>query len=252
MLLRVYLEGLDDSGDQFGAQVLPSQPGDCDCLARRGPSADRAASGRVVRFLSEVFGSVERELWDDGRGAFVDSTVNRRCVPQDGNSVTIVSGLVKEPERVKRILAYMRDNLWESWGPDNVDVPFYRLTPGFPWHNQRVMPFMNYYEALARYLSGDDEGAMELLRRCWGYMVGTEPGTTFWEWKSRRGQVDVHFCSLCHGWSAGVVPLLSKFVLGIGPVGVAYKQFQFDPRPAGLEWVEGRVPVKGGLIEARV
>ena len=59
-------------------------------------------------------------------------------------------------------------------------------------------------------------------------------------------------CSLCHGWSAGVVPLLSKFVLGIRPVGVAYKQFQFDPRPAGLEWVEGRVPVKGGFIEARV
>ncbi|MCJ7653352.1 MAG: hypothetical protein MUO75_06595 [Actinobacteria bacterium] len=49
-----------------------------------------------------------------------------------------------------------------------------------------------------------------------------------------------------------MVPLLSKFVLGIRPVGVAYKQFQFDPRPAGLEWVEGRVPVKGGFIEARV
>ena len=59
-------------------------------------------------------------------------------------------------------------------------------------------------------------------------------------------------CPLCHGWSGGVVPLLSKFVLGIRPVGVAYKQFQFDPRPAGLEWLEGRVPVKGGFIEARV
>ena len=59
-------------------------------------------------------------------------------------------------------------------------------------------------------------------------------------------------CSLCHGWSAGVVPLLSELVIGIRPVGVAYKQFQFDPRPADPEWVEGRVPVKGEFIEARV
>jgi hypothetical protein len=79
-----------------------------------------------------------------------------------------------------------------------------------------------------------------------------EPGTTFWEWTGTRGQVDARFCSLCHGWSAGVVPLLSKYVLGIRTEGVAYSTFNFDPRPSGLEWVEGRVPVNGGFIEARV
>jgi len=196
--------------------------------------------------------AVERELWDDVRGAFVDTTVNRRRVPQDGNSIAIVSGLVGEREKSARILGYLRQNLWGSWGSDNVDVPYYRLTPGFPWHNKRVMPFMNYYEALARFMSDDDEGAIDLIRRCWGNMVEKEPGTTFWEWAGRRGQVDVHFCSLCHGWSAGVMPLLSKFVLGIRPQEAAYKRFIFDPRPTDLEWVEGRVPVKGGFIEARV
>jgi hypothetical protein len=48
------------------------------------------------------------------------------------------------------------------------------------------------------------------------------------------------------------MPLLSKFVLGIRPQEAAYKRFIFDPRPTDLEWVEGRVPVKGGFIEARV
>lgn len=201
---------------------------------------------------SDLRKAIEHELWDEVRGAFVDTTVNRRRVPQDGNSIAIVSGLVKEPERRERILAYLRKNFWESWGSNNVDVPYYPLTPGFPWHNRRVMPFMNYYEALGRFMCGDDDGALELIRRCWGNMVDTEPGTTFWEWAGRRGQVDGHFCSLCHGWSAGVVPLLSKYVLGVRTEGVAYKTFRFDPHPAGLEWVEGRVPVKGGFIEARV
>jgi hypothetical protein len=164
----------------------------------------------------------------------------------------MVSGLVGERDKATSILNYMQRNLWESWGSDNVDVPYYRLTPGFPWHNKRVMPFMNYYEALARFMCEDDDSAVELIRRCWGNMVDREPGTTFWEWAGRRGQVDVHFCSLCHGWSAGVVPLLSKYVLGIRTEGVAYSTFKFDPHPAGLEWVEGRVPVKGGFIEARI
>ena len=196
--------------------------------------------------------AVERELWDEGRGAFVDTTVDRRRVPQDGNSIAIVSGLVKEREKAAGILDYLKRNLWESWGSDNVDVPYYRLIPGFPWHNKRVMPFMNYYEALARFTCGDDDGAMELIRRCWGNMVEQEPGTTFWEWTGTKGQVDARFCSLCHGWSGGVVPLLSRHVLGIRTEGVAYSTFNFDPHPAGLEWVEGRVPVNGGFIEARV
>jgi hypothetical protein len=196
--------------------------------------------------------AVKRELWDGARGAFVDTTVNRRRIPEDGNSIAIVSGLVKEPERSESILAYLKDKLWEDWGANNVDRPYYPVRTTFPWHNSRVMPFMNYYEALARFISGDDEGAMELVRRCWGHMVETEPGTTFWEWKGRRGGVEDNFCSLCHGWSAGVMPLLSQYVLGVRTEGVAYRTFRFDPHPVGLEWVEGRVPVKGGFIEARV
>lgn len=48
------------------------------------------------------------------------------------------------------------------------------------------------------------------------------------------------------------MPLLSKYVLGVRTEGVAYRTFRFDPHPAGLEWVEGRVPVEGGFIEAKV
>jgi hypothetical protein len=110
---------------------------------------------------------------------------------------------------------------------------------------------MNYYEALARFIARDDEGALELMRRCWGTIVDSEPGSTFWEWAGRKGGVDVHFASLCHGWSAGIVPLLSKYVLGVRPVAPAYSRYLFDARPSDLEWAEGRIPVPGGFIEAR-
>ncbi|MBU4194243.1 MAG: hypothetical protein KKE79_08285 [Actinobacteria bacterium] len=198
--------------------------------------------------LSEA---IERELFDEELGVFIDTTADRGRVPQDGNSLAIISSLVSEPDVAKSILHRFRESLWEEWGSTNVDVPYYRLTPGLQPHNKRVIPFMNNYEALARFISGDDQGALELVRRCWGTMVQSEPGTTFWEWMGRTGGVDGRLCSLCHGWSSGVVSLLSKFVLGIRPVGVGYGRYRVDPCLVDLEWVEGRVPVEGGFVEVR-
>jgi hypothetical protein len=210
------------------------------------------AADRLRADALEVSAGVRAELWDEARGAFADTTTDRRRVPQDANSMAIASGMVDRPRQAARILGFLRLNMWEEWGSTNVDVPYYRLTPGFPYHNKRVVPFMNNYEALARFVYGDNDGAMELIRRCWGGMVNQEPGTTFWEWTGKNGEVPGRFTSLCHGWSAGVVPLLSKYVLGIRPASPGYSRFVVDPRPVGLEWVEGRVPVPGGFIEARV
>jgi len=209
---------------------------------------------KSVGFVSRAFRlgeAIERELWDEGREVFFDTSTDRKRVPQDANSLAIVSGLASEPLRQQLMLSYMREHMWEQWGSTNVDVPYYRLTPGLPFHNKRVVPFMNYYEALARFIARDDEGALELMRRCWGTIVDSEPGSTFWEWAGRKGGVDVHFASLCHGWSAGIVPLLSKYVLGVRPVAPAYSRYLFDARPSDLEWAEGRIPVPGGFIEAR-
>lgn len=212
---------------------------------------DDLSSGYVSRAF-RLGEAIERELWDGKRGVFVDSTADRVRVPQDANSLAIVSGLVSEPMAAEGILDYLEESLWVDWGSTNVDIPYHRLTPGFQPHNKRVIPFMNNFEALARFTAADEESAMELIRRCWGNMLNREPGTTFWEWAGRDGEVGNHLTSLCHGWSAGVVPLLSKFVLGIRPVGVEYRPFKVAPRPGGLEWVEGRVPVRDGFIEARV
>lgn len=208
-----------------------------------------------VGYVSRAFRlgeNLERTLFDEEGGFFVDTTADRGRMPQDANSLAIVCGLVGEPSIAGRMLAEMRERLWVRAGSTNVDVPYYRLTPGWQPHNRRVLPFMNNFEALARFSAGDDEGAMELIRRCWGGMADSEPGSTFWEWKGRDGGVDNHLTSLCHSGSAGVTPLLSKYALGIRPSSPGYRTFKFDPRPVGLDWAEGRIRVPGGFIEARV
>jgi len=197
--------------------------------------------------------AIERELLNAEKGVYVDTTVDKNRVPQDANSLAIVSGMVTEPQTQIRILEYLKEKTWVEWGATNVDIPYYRLTPGLQPHNKRVIPFMNYYEAQARFIAGDHEGAMELMKRCWVKMVESEPKTTFWEWKGKEGGIDNHLSSLCHAWSAGIVSLLTKHVLGIRPASAGYKRFFFDPSPCGLKWIEGRIPVPGGgFIEARI
>jgi hypothetical protein len=89
------------------------------------------------------------------------------------------------------------------------------------------------------------------MRRCWGNMLDHDPGT-FWEWVGKDGTPDSRFSSLCSSWSTGMTWLLTKYVLGIRPARAGYRTFRFDPELAGLEWAEGRIPVPGGFIEARV
>jgi len=145
---------------------------------------------------------------------------------------------------------YLKENLWVEWGSTNVDIPYHRLLPGGLPHDRRVIPFMNNYESLARFISNDGDGGIELIKRCWGNMLGEDTGSTFWEWAGRDGYIPGRRTSLCHGWSAGVVPLLSKFVLGVRPKGHE-RTYKCEPNLFELEWVEGRVPVEGGFIEAR-
>jgi len=195
--------------------------------------------------------SVEKVLWDHSRCVLIDSTADRGRVPQDANGLAIVSGLVSEAIVADTILDYMRSNLWVDWGSTNVDVPYYRLTPGLQPHNKRVIPFMNAYETQARFMAGDTAGAMNLIENCWGNMLDRGPGT-FWEWAGKDGAPDSRLSSLCSSWSTGVTWLLTKYVLGIRPATAGYRTFRFDPEIEGLEWAEGRVPVPGGFIEARV
>lgn len=135
-----------------------------------------------------------------------------------------------------------------------------------------VSTFLCYYVLLMRAKAGDMVRTLELIRNYYGAMLDLG-ATTFWEdfnydWVDgaqpldiilKAGEYDVHgdngLCcyigyrhSLCHGWSAGVVPFLSECVLGVKILSGDPLVIEIAPDLGDLEWAEGVVPTIAGEI----
>jgi hypothetical protein len=82
-------------------------------------------------------------------------------------------------------------------------------------------------EVMARFAAGDDAGALDLIRREWGYMLNSPVGTasTFWEGYNSD-------CSF--GYES------------TGPGG----SYHFIPHPGDLQFAQGRLTVPQGAITA--
>ena len=133
--------------------------------------------------------------------------------------------------------------------------------------------FMSYpiLTAVASY--GEYEEALSMMKEYYGGMLSVG-ATTFWEdfdldWLEncsridemlQEGKTDIHgdkgaFCylgyrhSLCHGWSAGVVPYLVETVAGIKPVGVGMRKIKIEPKLSGLEYVKVNYPTPFGTLQ---
>ena len=132
--------------------------------------------------------------------------------------------------------------------------------------------FMSYpiLTAVASY--GEHETALSMLKEYYGGMLSVG-ATSFWEdfdieWLENCGRidelpdenkVDIHgdkgaFCyksfrhSLCHGWSAGVVPYLMETVAGIKFEGEGMRKVRIQPNLSGLTHVRVEYPTIYGVI----
>lgn len=139
-----------------------------------------------------------------------------------------------------------------------------------------VSTFLCYYVLLTRARAGDMVGTLDLIRKYYGAMLDLG-ATTFWEdfnydwYEGGRpldslladGEYDIHgdngICcyigyrhSLCHGWSAGVIPFLSECVLGVHISDDDPYHIILKPELGDLKWVEGSVPTAGGTITVKV
>lgn len=132
--------------------------------------------------------------------------------------------------------------------------------------------FMGYYLLAAKAAAGDLQGALDDLRSYWGGMLQMG-ATSFWEdfnldWMDNAGRIDeivpegktdIHgsygaFCyrgfrhSLCHGWSSGPVPFLSRYVLGIRIEEPGCRRLRISPCLGDLAYAEGTFPTPYGLV----
>ena len=135
--------------------------------------------------------------------------------------------------------------------------------------------FTGYFVLQALSKSGDNDTAINFIRTYWGAMLDYG-ATTFWEdfnlaWIENAGRIDEltpagkkdlhgdfgadcyvgYRHSLCHGWSSGPTPWLSRTVLGIEPAEPGFKRVRIVPHLGDLKWVEGSYPTPLGLIQVR-
>lgn len=213
--------------------------------ARLADALGRPADAAVWRGRAEgIKLAINARLWDAGRGAYVDSDLDRNHVPQDANALAVLFGIASE-QQATRILDYMQRTMWTPFGSTNVDVPYGHNL----YHDKRIWPFMGYFEVEARFAAGDDARAYDLIRREWGHMLRSDPQSTMWEWMLADGTIENGFASLTHAWSGGVTASLTEHTLGIQRTGPQYTTFDAVPSVGDLDWARGRVPTPYGDID---
>jgi len=209
-------------------------------------------SSAYAQRAEKVKAALHQYLWNAVAGAFSDSTVDFVHIPEDGNSLALLYDLVDDPAEKASILTYLKNAMWTPWGSTNVDVPYTETLFDVPFHNKRVVPFVNYFEVMARFHVGDEAGAFDLMKRCWGNMLGSDDPQTFWEFVGPDGRPERPYVSLSHGWSAGITAILTTQVLGVEPLDRGFSKYRISPHLGPLSWAEGRVPTPHGDIFVRV
>jgi hypothetical protein len=101
---------------------------------------------------------------------------------------------------------------------------------------------------MARFETGQDAAAVELIRREWGYML-THGSGTMWETIGPYGGGPTDRTpSLDAGWSSGAAPALTRYVLGVEPTSPGFATFRVVPHTNDVTFAEGDVPTPHGLI----
>jgi hypothetical protein len=213
-------------------------------LARwSGHGADARRWSRRAARLAPV---VNRTFWDPGARAYKDTVGGPLVHPQDGNAFVVLAGVATRRQAVSA-LGYLDAHNQYGYGNSIADNDVW---DGFPWGDHasmRVYPFMSYFEVVARFRTGLDATALNLIRREWGYMLANGPRTTMWETIAPYGGGPVHG-SWDHGWSSGAAPVLTNYVLGVRPTSPGFRTFVVTPHTGGLAWAKGVVPTPHGNL----
>ncbi|KAJ6013323.1 hypothetical protein N7540_007914 [Penicillium herquei] len=193
--------------------------------------------------------------WDPAVGAFFDGGPCPSEAPdticnvhaQDGNGLAVLSGSVNS-SLASSLLNYYGNTTSRPYGNAFYDNDL--LSEGF---SQRVYAFISYFELAARFATpGASDSAIEEIKRLYGWMSTHDPGVTFWEGIGANGSpYEEGFTSMAHGWSTGIVPLMSNYILGVRPTAPGFKTWQICPvvDAGDLTWARGEVGTPRGPIQ---
>lgn len=215
--------------------------------------ADSVAQAAFTAAAIGLKQAINARLWDAAAGVFAD-VPGGNLHPQDGNALALWYGVADAPAKNTLITQALRKN-WNSVGAQTPEKP------------NTIMPFPGSMEVHARFASGDNQGALDLTRLEWGYMLNATIGTksTFWEGYLADGTLDPGFpganpgdppstlgpgISLAHAWSTGPTSALTFFALGISPIAGGEVAYSFIPHPGDLTQIEGAIVIPSGTLTA--
>lgn len=211
-------------------------------------------SNSWISRASEVSEKLLARNWDTAVRAFFDGgpcpnqAADEICNvhAQDGNALAVLSGAVNS-SMATSLLKYYGNATSQPYGNAFYDNDL--LSAGF---SQRVYAFISYFELAARFATpGASSSAIEEIKRLYGWMSTHDPEITFWEGIGPGGSpYEDGFTSMAHGWSTGIVPLMSNYILGVQPTGPGFKTWQICPVTDGgnLTWARGEVGTPQGSI----
>ena len=196
------------------------------------------ANGAVYQAeFDALHGKVDAYFWDEEKGAYIDSYASgKRNVTRHANILALLFGYAgNKRERILRHVLL------------NAAVPAIRT------------PYFKFYELDALCDAGQMEEVLRRIHAYWGSMVDGG-ATSIWEEYSpeepmaqQYGMYGDRFGkSLCHAWGASPIYLLGRWFLGVKPTSPGYATFDVRPEAAGLDWLEGSVPIGPWHGEVRV
>lgn len=210
---------------------------------------DGSSSNRWITRVKTVSSNINAHLWDTTVGAYLDSsnTTGGARHAQDGNSISVLAG-VADKSKAQSALQYLSTHNSRFYGNSFYDGAL----PGVDNATDRVYAFISYFELQARFMTNQPDSALEQIHRMYGWMSNNDPGVTMWEGIGPNGtKYEQGYTSLAHGWSTGIVPLLSNYVLGINPTGPGFETWTVKPYPPSrLSSAKGQVATPRGALTA--
>ncbi len=117
-----------------------------------------------------------------------------------------------------------------------------------------ITPFYQFYEQWGRAACGDPLGALSRMGAYLEAMLVPNDGATVWESFEpdvtgfARWGLHGFPKSLCHGWGSGLVPLTTRWLLGVEPLAPGFAEVALHP-PAPVAWAyQATVPTPFGPL----
>jgi hypothetical protein len=196
---------------------------------------DGAQARRYAGDADAVAAAMNRQLWDDARGAFADGLKGGRPI---GAHLPISSAWpslwgLTSPAQEERLADFWRGDLARLHAGDD---------------GGRVTPYGGFFVLGALYRNGHARLAEDFMRRHWGPMLEAPSGTAWENFTTPRTGG-----TRSHAWSGGPTFWLSTQVLGVdlgyASAGAAdIDDVLIAPQADTVSWARGTVPHPRGPI----